>query len=294
MLSIIMPSYNQAAFIDEAIESVFSQSIPIEVELVVSDGGSTDDTVDILKAKAAIHPALRWVSEADTGPANALNKALAKTRGTLIGWLNSDDLYAPGALASMYHYFEENPDKIMVYGHGEHVDVNGAPIGQYPSLKPEAGIEAFRDGCYICQPTVFFKRTLYTLLGPLDESFKAAFDFEYWLRTFKSFSSRIGFVDQVLAKSRLHDDCITQKMRALVANDGARAVHQYFGQAPIHWLSTYVEEMQAELGPDGFAAEAGAIVEAINSMSSYFDPTEFKALKDSVPAPSARNTPDNG
>ena len=131
MLSIIMPSYNQARFIDESIESVFRQSVPFDVELIISDGGSRDGTIEVLKA--ARYPNLRWVSEADNGPADALNKALAKTRGTIIGWLNSDDLYMDGTFSRVYEYFETNPQSIMVYGHGEHTDVTGKPTGRYPT-----------------------------------------------------------------------------------------------------------------------------------------------------------------
>jgi len=275
MLSIIMPSYNQARFIEESIDSVFNQTVPFDVELIVSDGGSEDGTVDILKTKAARNPNLRWVSEDDTGPANALNKALAKTRGTLIGWLNSDDLYTDKTFTRVHEYFDANSDKIMVYGQGEHTDVTGKTIARYPTQKPEAGFEALRNGCYICQPTVFFKRTLYTLQGPLDETYKAAFDFEYWMRAFKQFNGRIGFIDDVLAQSRLHDDCITQKMRGLVAHDGARATAQYFGHAPIHWLSTYVEEMREELGPQEFARQSDEIFAFAKSIKQYFSPDEF-------------------
>lgn len=278
MLSVIMPSYNQADFISDAIESVLSQSSPIDVELVISDGGSTDHTVDVLKAKSKIFDNLNWVSEKDSGPANALNKALEKTRGTLIGWLNSDDLYAHDAFSLVHTYFDQNPDKIMVYGQGEHVDVNGQRIELYPTQRPEVGMDAFRNGSFICQPTVFFKRALYTLLGPLDESYKAAFDFEYWLRTFKNFEGRIGFVDSVLAKSRLHDDCITQKMRGLVASDGARVVSQYFGHAPVHWLSTYIEEIQSDLDENQFLSETENILAFLKTLREYFDPKEFNAL----------------
>ena len=278
MLSIIMPSYNQASFIGEAIESIFGQDASLDVELIISDGGSQDETVDVLKTASKKYANLRWISEADAGPANALNKSLAKTRGTLIGWLNSDDLYAENTFQLVHNYFENNPDKIMVYGHGEHVDVSGRKIERYPTRPPEEGFEALRNGCYICQPTVFFKRTLYTLQGPLDESFQAAFDFEYWLRAFKNFDGRIGFLDNVLAKSRLHDDCITQKMRGLVASDGARAAHKYFGEAPIHWLSTYIEETKAELGPEGFAAQIPDILNTSQWMKAYFSPSDFEAL----------------
>jgi len=148
MLSIIMPSYNQTEFIEKSIESVFGQSSPYDVELVVFDGGSTDGTIDALKAKSLKYDNLKWVSEKDTGPADALNKALAKTRGTIIGWLNSDDLYAQNTFSHVYSHFDQNPENIMLYGHGEHVDVEGRKIGLYPTQRPEVGFEAFRNGSF--------------------------------------------------------------------------------------------------------------------------------------------------
>ncbi len=91
LVSIVMPSFNQAAFIPAAVESVLSQSYP-ELELIIADGGSTDGTIEWLKQKCLSDTRLRFFSETDSGPADALNKALKKTRGTIIGWLNSDDL----------------------------------------------------------------------------------------------------------------------------------------------------------------------------------------------------------
>jgi glycosyltransferase involved in cell wall biosynthesis len=242
LISIVMPSLNQAAYIGEAIESVLSQSYE-NIELIVADGGSTDETLDLLRNKANQESRVRWHSEQDTGPANAINKALGRVRGTVIGWLNSDDLYTPGAIDRAATFLKANPQDLMVYGQGQHIDAAGQYLHAYPTLPPSTPVEKFSEGCFICQPTVFFRRTLFVLLGNLDETLSCAFDFDYWLRTFKNFPDRIGFLDTLQASSRLHGDCITMRMRQRVALEGMKVLHRYLGVAPKDWLITYAEEL---------------------------------------------------
>ncbi|MHA7898282.1 MAG: glycosyltransferase family 2 protein [Henriciella sp.] len=257
LISIVMPSYNQAQFIEASIMSILQQSYA-EVEVIISDGGSTDGTVEILEHISANHPRLSWCSEKDSGPAHAINKAFSKVRGEIVGWLNSDDLFTSGAFEQIIEIFEHHADWIMCYGHGEHIDETGQVIARYPTLRPDVGLAGFRSGCYICQPTVFFKTSMLTLLGKLDTSLKTAFDYEYWLRAFQAFPERIGFVDAVLAQSRLHADCITNKMRATVALEGMELGLKYRGKAELHWATTYLEELRAETNDGQMEFEAQA------------------------------------
>lgn len=242
LISIIMPSFNQARFIGESINSVLGQDYP-SIELIIADGQSSDETIAILSSMASSDDRIRWFSEPDSGPADALNKALSKTRGSYIGWLNSDDLYTSGAISRAVKKLSESRDYVLTYGSGQHIDENGLVIGKYPTLPPEVGVERFRDGCFICQPTVFFKRSAWILLGKLDTTLKTAFDFDYWVRAFLAFPGRIAFVDEFQASSRLHDDCITMKMRRTVALDGLQVVAKHLGDAPVHWLTTYADEI---------------------------------------------------
>jgi hypothetical protein len=237
-----MPSFNQARFIEAAVRSVLDQP-PDETELVVMDGGSTDGTSELLHALGCEYgQRLRWTSEPDEGPAQAINKAVLQARGTLLGWLNSDDLYTPGALQRALDHFRAHPDHVMAYGEAEHVDVDGRFIERYPSRPPEEGIERFRDGCFICQPSVFMRREAWERLGGLDESYRASFDFELWIRVFRAYPGRIGFIDAVQARSRLHEGGITLRLRETVAREGIRLLSDAFGHAPAHWLLTCFEE----------------------------------------------------
>ena len=245
LVSVVMPSMNQPEFIDDAITSVLSQDYP-NIELIVADGGSRQDTLDILTRRQSQDRRLRYFSRPDRGPAHALNDAMALTRGTVIGWLNSDDLYAPGAISRAMAVMAEQPRMLMIYGQGQHIDEHAQPIDLYPTLPPSVPVGKFSEGCFICQPTMFFRRSARVLLGPLDETLKAAFDFEYWLRAFRAFPERIGFVYEVQAMSRLHDGCITMRLRRTVALEGMRVLARHLGSAPKEWLLTYADELLAQ------------------------------------------------
>lgn len=246
-VSVVMPSFNQAAFIERSVHSVFEQADDICLELIVMDGGSTDETQAILERLSQKYGSrIRWSSEPDRGPAHAVNKAMSMARGEIIGWLNSDDLYAPGAVSRAVEAIRSNPGWLMVYGHGEHIDEDDQPLGPYPTLKPEVGLGAFADGCFICQPTVFLRKSAVEAVGPLDESLKTAFDFEWWLRMFSRNPERIGFVNALQAQSRLHVACITLGQRQSVIGEGMKLLARYLGAAPLHWFKTYVTDSLAD------------------------------------------------
>jgi glycosyltransferase involved in cell wall biosynthesis len=272
-VSVLMPTFNQAIFIERAIRSVFTQA-GVSVELLVMDGGSTDGTPELLERLAAeFGSALRWASTPDRGPAHALNKALAKARGHVIGWLNSDDLYLPGALQRALAYLAENPHQWMVYGQGEHIDALDRHLGHYPSRSPDCGLQGFADGCYICQPTVFIRRMALRGLGGFDESLRTAFDLALWLRLFSRHPERVGYLDVLQARSRLHAGCITQTQRAQVIREGMTLLARYLGAAPLHWLRSFADEAIAAhpFGPidgnlrdyvEGFAASVAHLLSA--------------------------------
>lgn len=282
LTSIVMPSFNQAEFIEASITSVLDQSYS-RLELIVADGGSTDGTLEVLQRIQTRDSRLRWVSEPDKGPANAINKALARTRGTLIGWLNSDDLYTPGAVARAVAALTGPEKPQLVYGHGMHIDGNGNELNRYPTLPPTTPYSRFANGCFICQPTLFFTRTAHHLLGPLDENIKTAFDFEYWLRAFKAFAGRIGFVDDVQACSRLHEDCITTNMRYWVALEGMQVLHRHMGTAPGHWLLTYFNELtQRQCALPKGQTLPEHIKQTLQAASAYLDDVELNNIRQAV------------
>jgi len=244
-ISVVMPTLNQRPFIGEAVHSVMSQGVD-DLELVVMDGGSSDGTQAELHTLARVYPGrLRWFSGPDAGPADAVHRGVLEARAPLIGWLNSDDLYRPGAMRRALDYLAEHPEHVMVYGQGEHVDVQGRHLERYSTLPPSTPLHVFADGCFICQPTAYFRRTPYLDAGGLDSSLKAAFDFDLWMRLFKRYPGAIGFVDAMQASTRLHDGAITMRMRQRVALEGLQVVHRHLGAAPGHWLLTHMDELCA-------------------------------------------------
>lgn len=270
---------NQAEFIDDAITSVLSQDYP-NIELIIADGSSRQDTLDILDCRRRQDPRLRYFSRPDRGPAHAVNDAMDAVRGTFIGWLNSDDLYAPGAVSRAMAVMAKQPHMLMVYGQGEHVDAHGDSISTYPTLPPPTPVSKFSEGCFICQPTMFFRRSARILLGPLDEKLKASFDFEYWLRAFSAFPDRIGFVDAVQAMSRLHDGCITMRMRRTVALEGMQVLARHLGSAPKEWLLTYLDELsQQDAKENGIADIMAHLHETASVAATWMTQQEQIELK---------------
>ncbi|TLD45027.1 MAG: PGL/p-HBAD biosynthesis glycosyltransferase [Accumulibacter sp.] len=244
-VSVVMPSLNQAAFIEAAARSVLQQDY-LAVELVVADGGSTDDTHSTLqRLSREFGDRLRWHAAADSGPANAVNKALAVARGDIVGWLNADDLYTPGAVAAAVALLQADPSLLMVFGEAEHIDESDHVLDRYPTLPATTPLASFRNGCFICQPSVFLRRCVFDEIGGLDETLSTAFDFDLWLRVFLTFPGRIASLPRVQAKSRLHPACITRRMRRTIAAESVRVLARHLGDADPHWLLTYVEEQCA-------------------------------------------------
>lgn len=234
VVSVLMPSLNQAEFIGQAIRSVMEQDftgLPVPVELVVADGGSTDGTVPLLRElEAEYGPCLRWQSAPDAGPAAAVNKALGRSVGDIIGWLNADDLYAPGAIASAICHFQTRPDLLMVYGEAERMSANGFCAGRWPTRPPDVGLEGFRQGNFICQPAVFLRRSVF-IVGGLDETLAATFDVDLWMRIFRQFQGNIAHVPALWALARRHPASISHRLRDVQASEYCKLVKRHLNDA---------------------------------------------------------------
>src|SRR5688572_25596277 len=146
LVSIVTPSYNQGRYIEETIQSVLNQDYP-NLEYLVLDGGSTDETLEILKRYEG---RLVWISEKDRGQADAINKGFHLAKGRILGWLNSDDTYSPGAIRKVAQYFQTHRDVGLLYGEGYHVDTAGKIIERY-NTEP-FNFHRLGEICFICQP----------------------------------------------------------------------------------------------------------------------------------------------
>jgi glycosyltransferase involved in cell wall biosynthesis len=198
-VSIITPSYNQAPFLEMTIRSVLGQNYP-DIEYIIVDGGSTDGSVEIIKTYA--HRLAWWVAEPDEGQADAINKGFHRATGEVVAWLNSDDLYAPGAISRAVAIFDEDPDVCMVYGNAVTFDQDGLPLNDLIfSDWGLAGLLAFK---IICQPAVFMRRSVLEQVGFLDTSYHYLLDHELWLRMAQIASIR--HIPEVWAFARHHAD----------------------------------------------------------------------------------------
>lgn len=200
-ISLVTPSLNQGSFIRETLESALSQGYP-DLELRVQDGGSTDGTLDVLRGLSGRVP---YVVERDSGQADAINRGLRSATGEVLGYLNSDDLLLPGALAAVGEAFAADPELRLVYGRARYVDPEGRPLGSY--LTRPWDPRALADLCYVAQPAAFWHRKVREEVGELDASLHHTMDYDYWLRIAARYRpEQVRYLDRELAAARLHPD----------------------------------------------------------------------------------------
>ena len=201
-LSIVTPSYQQAAYLDQTMNSVLDQPGGLPVDYVVQDGGSSDGSVDLIRRRTAkLHS---WASEPDGGQAAAIAKGFAKTTGApddIMAWINSDDFYLPGALAFVANYFACHPEVDVLYGHRILVDETSREIGRW--FLPRHDDEILRLNDFVPQETLFWRRRIWDQAGGIDPAFKFALDWDLLLR-FQAAGARIVRVPYFLACFRIH------------------------------------------------------------------------------------------
>ncbi|MBN1286718.1 MAG: glycosyltransferase [Anaerolineae bacterium] len=203
-VTVVTPSYNQAAFIEETARSVLLQGYP-NLEYFVVDGGSADGSVEIIERYTGC--LAWWVSEPDGGQSDAINKGFARATGDIIAWLNSDDVYLPDAIPGSVKYLLEHPEVDLVYGDVVYTDVNGNPLGTFLS-EPFNLKRLVTDFCSIPQPSVFLRRAVLDAVGPLRADFHYSLDLEWWVRI-ASHGYRLAYVPVKRAKYRLHGESKT-------------------------------------------------------------------------------------
>jgi glycosyltransferase involved in cell wall biosynthesis len=204
LVTVVTPSFNQAAFIEKTIMSVIGQDYP-NLEYIIIDGGSTDGSLDVIKRYADMIS--EWVSEPDLGQTDAINKGFARAQGQYLAWINSDDTYNPGAVREAIKFLEEHPDIGLVYSDANFIDAQENVIGQFPASQTDQ-TRLLQGYVHIPQQTTFFRASLWKKIGPLDPSFFFAMDYDLWVRL--SRLSRLVYIPgKVWANFRLHGEAKT-------------------------------------------------------------------------------------
>lgn len=228
LVTIAVPSYNQAIFLNEALTSIFQQDIPVEVFVV--DGGSTDNSIDVIRLWEA--QLAGWRSYPDNGQAAAINEALAQGKAPYLCWLNSDDFLLPRGLSKLLRVLESNPSLSAVYGRSWNlVEKTGE---KYPVWVESFNEQRLARRCIISQPATLIRRTAWKQVGGLDPTLHMAMDYDLWWRLSKC-CFPLQFVDEFVAVNREHGGTKTNTKRRQHYQEAIGIVRKYYGRVPIKW-----------------------------------------------------------
>lgn len=234
-ISIITPSYNQGEFLEDTIKSVLNQKYE-NLEYIIMDGGSTDESPTIIKKYAAQYPnIIKWFSGKDEGQTDAINKGLEMATGEIIAWLNSDDIYAANAFKSVVDFFQNHPQAEFIHGIGHHIAKNGEFIEEYPSQPTD--FAKLHQRCQICQPTAFWRRSLLTKIGLLDDKLNYCMDYDFWIRAAQV--SPLNFVPAHLASTRFYAETKTLGEKQKVFYEAMKITKKYYDRVHPAWILGY-------------------------------------------------------
>jgi glycosyltransferase involved in cell wall biosynthesis len=235
-ITVVTPCYNAGRFLEACISSVLDDGYA-DLEYMVIDGGSTDDTLEIIR-KYETRLAY-WHSRPDRGQAHAINTGLGRATGEVVAYLNADDRYCPGTLHTVARLFSDRPAVNVVFGDAVFTDEAGQPTSRYVGIdQPFAEKIRYWRGWPVPQPSVFLRRGVVQTHGGLDESFHYALDYDWFLRI--SRTERFHHAGAVLAEYRLRGDSKTGdwlQNREKFYRECARAVRKYVHpSSALYWF----------------------------------------------------------
>lgn len=208
-ISIITTNYNTDKYLEQTIQSVLNQKGDFELEYIITDGGSTDNSLDIIKK---YKDRLKYISEKDKGQSDGINKGLKMATGDIVAFLNADDVYTDGALDKVVTYFKENPDCMWLTGYCKIIDENGKQIKKYITEYKNRRLRKFTfeqlliENC-ISQPATFWRRKLHDEVGYIDESLHYSMDQDLWARFASKY--KLHLIKDYLAEFRFTPDTKT-------------------------------------------------------------------------------------
>jgi glycosyltransferase involved in cell wall biosynthesis len=223
-----VPSFNQGRFLERALTSIFEQDLPVEV--FVADGGSTDNSLDIIRRHS--DRLAGWRSHPDQGQAAAINECIAKGQAPYVCWLNSDDWLVKGGLRRLVGALDLKPAAPAAFG----------KVWNYAELtntQTPVWVERFSERrlalrCIVSQPGTLVRRSAWDAVGGLDERLRMAIDYDLWWRLYRKFAP-LEFVDEFVAFNRDHLDTKTNTQRQLHYSEAMQIVKRHYGRVPLKW-----------------------------------------------------------
>jgi glycosyltransferase involved in cell wall biosynthesis len=222
-VSVVIPSYNGAAYLREALGSALAQDPPT-LEILVQDAGSTDGTAALIAALD--DPRIDFVSEPDRGQSDALNRAIARARGEWICWLNVDDVLRPGLFAAA----QRAGDADVVYGDFEWIDDDGERLRHFRPGPEFSARRLLADGCFVFSGAMLLRRSLFQRFGPIDETLGLTMDYDFFLRIAPHV--RAVYVPETLGAFRVHGDSKTSAITWGVFRETGRVRRRHGGYGP--------------------------------------------------------------
>ena len=276
LVTIVTPSYNQARFLEATLRSVLEQDYP-NIEYLVVDGASTDGSVEIIRRYA--DRLTWWVSEKDSGQSEAINKGFRKARGEFVGWLNSDDIYLPGAVSAAVTVFQSHPEVGLIYGDAMAVDTDGKPFNlMHAHQYTLVDLMAFN---IICQPAAFMRRSVLEDVHYLDPSYQLLMDNLLWMRMAQK--APILYVPQTWAAARYHDQAKNRTRGAAYGRE-ARVLIENLNSLPEYTGIMAANRKRIMAGVDRFDAfyltDAGKPGAALRSYAHAFRLHPSTAIRD--------------
>lgn len=228
LVTIAVPSFNQGRFLDDALASIFQQQVPVEV--FVMDGGSKDNSLDVIKKWA---PQLAgWRCRTDDGQAASINEGIALGSAEFVCWLNSDDWFLPGGLITLLSALQSHPETPAVYGRSWNVV-------QKTGKRAPVWVEPFNESrlalrCIVSQPATLIRRSAWDAVGGVDGQLHMAMDYDLWWRLYRQLGA-LHFVDEFVAVNRDHEATKTKTLRYRHYREAMAVVRKYHGSIPMKW-----------------------------------------------------------
>ena len=228
LLTIAIPSLNQGKFLNQAISSVFEQGIPVEV--YVMDGGSTDESVEVIRSWD--HKLAGWRSSPDKGQAAAVNEGIALGSAPYVCWLNSDDFFYPDSLANLINAIDASPGCQFSYGRCWSVNESGRKIAHY--LTKSFSPQLFANFCFIPQPSTLMTRLAWEGVQGLNQQLQMAFDYDLWWRLYLHYGTP-AYCPRFIAATRIHKETKTATQVELHYEESVELVRRHWGRVPMKW-----------------------------------------------------------